>query len=90
MASSDGIPKKHRQSLRHAVKGLFRNPKTQTGAAPAPSSRWEYEAGKPEELPSIHAAVRDHDIATVRRVLQAAPHQISATDDRKYAHDKIT
>ncbi|KAK4154351.1 ankyrin repeat-containing domain protein [Chaetomidium leptoderma] len=82
MPPRDGAPKKQRQGLRSAVKAIFRNPKTHTGAGPAHDSPWGNTAQKPDILPTIHEAVRDHDTAVVDKVLGAFPHELYLTDDQ--------
>ncbi|KAH6640520.1 ankyrin repeat-containing domain protein [Chaetomium tenue] len=83
MPSDSSTPKKRRQSLLFSVKSIFKGSKPHTGAGPAPESPWSSNtAGRPENLPTIHEAVRDNDILAVDRVLVAFPQSLDETDDQ--------
>lgn len=90
MDSSNGMQRKS-WGLKFTVKNIFRNPKTHTGPGPAPDdeSRWGNTAEKPVVLSSLHEAVRNNDMAMVNRVLEAFPHELYETDDRKCCHDSV-
>lgn len=83
MDSSYAAPKKQRQGLRNVVKAIFRYPEAHTGPGPAHDHQWGTTAEKPDDLPTIHQAVRDNDIPLINKILQAYPHRLHETDDRK-------
>ena len=79
---ADDATKKPRLGLRFAVKNMFKNTKTHTGPAPANESQWGSSADQPDVLTTLHEAVRDDNLAMVRRVLKAFPHELYETNDR--------
>ena len=79
---ADDAPKKPRLGLRFAVKNIFKNSKTHTGPAPANESQWGSSADQPDVLTTLHEAVRDDNLAMVRRVLKAFPHELYETNNR--------